>query len=78
MNVTFNLQLEEEHLNAKGIYEAIHSQLLYELPKLTSYGIELLRLAMKTLVGLRMQLQGQLLSSVLSVSTVRSSFDYLF
>ncbi|XP_063874664.1 dynamin-binding protein-like isoform X1 [Scylla paramamosain] len=60
--------LEEELSQAQGTYNALHSQLMMELPVLTSNGMEVLNLATRSLISARMYLQGHLARLYLNLS----------
>ena len=73
----FLLQLEEELSQAKGNYEALNTQLMMELPILTSSGKELLILATRSLVAARMYLQGHLAKLYLQLAQVCTQIEEL-
>lgn len=62
--------LEEELSQAKGTYEALNTQLMMELPVLTSAGTEMLTLSTRSLVAARMYLQGHLAKLYLQLAQV--------
>ncbi|KAK4319618.1 hypothetical protein Pmani_009460 [Petrolisthes manimaculis] len=62
--------LEEELSHTKGTYEALHTQLMTDLPVLTRAGTEVMVMCTKSLLAARMYLQGRLAMSYLNLAQV--------
>ena len=68
-------QLEEELLRCRGDYEALHMQLLAELPTLNRCAAAVLGNALKAFITARTALQGRLARSYMALKQVWTHYS---